>query len=748
MFSTRTVFVRLCCLSALIGLVLTVQMSNPPPSHDAPDQDFINYLSTCAEIDPRQISPQLLSNYRTAIQSLFMGGRLPKVCWMAPGEANDLGWSYQEFKAVNVVHYCFGAEAIMKSSVTQDQALEVMESLIVNENCQVLFPTSFEFIGAIDVLAPLYPDIIFVSPVPVTASFTQPNVRTFAINGYEGMYLMGYLTQQMNTKSDIGGVTSAYIVTELQGAYAYWVGIQDAAAETGTEPKTWHLWFTESFSDVDKAVFATQDLIERFDIDHVSQTVDPYEPQVWLRENGYTGTGTIADMGLFVGETTLGSLHVRWDIAGLNAYSMLVASGGFMWTNPDPFLPCNAWIGGINYGTLSPLVPDEVVERVIAKYAFFQSSPYASYSIWCGANVEPLLQPGQSLDENGCMSFDQIFSISIVHPGIDHLGAYVIDLNEVTLSEGIQIVEGVLLGLSILILGVWSIVFFIYKNTTLMKLSSFKMTMISLLGCLISLIGLSLYIPDANDVLCRGAIIMYAIGFYTLYSALASRIYGFMLIKKAINNMYRAEVGFFRVAWLGMVLWIIGITFTTAWAIVNSDSSIVIDWLSSTELDKYEYRHICHITDQGQILLGLMFAYGIFLAVSVLLVHYALSTKWIAQAKIDSQRFSMVSWMVIVTASVALVLSLALDNNQSTLEVILFFCPWLSIISIILFYYGPNVWTLLRHGDITDKAMQRTTSAGTNRSNTSTSKGSTPRTTAERGTSSGTLVREESDVPV
>ena len=281
-----------------------------------------------------------------------------------------------------------------------------------------------------------------------------------------------------------------------------------------------------------------------------------------------------------------------------------------------------------------------------------------------------------------------------------------------------------------------------------MRLSLFKMTMVSLLGCLLALIGLVLYIPDAEDNLCRGAVVVYALGFYLVYSALASRIYGFIILKDATNKMKRAEVGFFRVAWLGAILFLIGIILTTVWAAVNWDASITIDWNDSTELDKYQYRQICHLTDDGRILLSLMLAYGLFLAISILLTHYVLSNRWMRQAKTDSQRFSLVSWMVIVAASIGLVITLALDNNQDTLEVILFLCAWLAISSIILCYYGPNVWILLRKGDLEDSAMFRTSSSTVTNSRLASSRSaghsgsSTPRTTAERQGQS-TVVRDE-----
>jgi hypothetical protein len=461
---------------------------------------------------------------------------------------------------------------------------------------------------------------MFVAPVPIPETGILDNVRTFAINGYEAMYIMGYLSQLMDTTHDIGGVTSLHIVTELQGAFAYWAGLQDAADEDGVEPKNWHLWFTDSFSDVDKAVFATQNLVETFGVNHVSQTVDPYEPQVWLRKQGHTGTGVIADMGLFAGEHTIGSQMVRWDIAGLNTYSLLLLNGGTGWGNVPIFLPCNAWIGSITFGTLSSLVPHDVQTRVRTKYAFLQSSPFATFSLWCGDRVLPLLQPNQTLDENGCMNFEQIFSISVVHPGIDYLGTYEIPLEDIILSDGVKIAAGALTGISMLLAIICMIVFTIKRSTQLISLSSYFMTMISLFGCIISLIGVILYIPDPNDGLCRGSAAMYAIGFYITFGSFASKIYGFSMIKKGSDKFKRVNVRFVDVIWVAIVTLILGLAFTI-WYLAINNATTTLTHNDTSELDKYQIRDICNVSDDGTIAIAFMLGYGILLVLVVLLIH-------------------------------------------------------------------------------------------------------------------------------
>lgn len=685
-----------------IGLksgIYAAQLSDPLPANNASDDEFRIYLALCSNTDPNLVSQEVLDNYRLAVQHINNGGIKPKVCWIAPGEAGDLGWSYQEYNAVNVINFCLGVETTIKSSVTFEQSFKVMEDLIVVENCGVLFPISFEFQFAISALAPLYPDTMFVAPVPIPETGVLENVRTFAINGYEATYLMGYLSQLMDTTYDIGGVTSLHIVTEFQGAFTYWAGIQDAASEEGVEPKIWHLWFTDSFSDVDKALFATQDLVERFGVNHVSQTVDPYEPQVWLRENEFTGTGVIADMGLFSGRNTIGSQMVRWDIAGLNTYSMLLANGGSSWGNTPIFVPCNAWTGSITFGTLSSLVPDDIKAKVFQKYAFLQSSPFATFSLWCGDRVLPLLQPGQSLDQNGCMNFDQIFNISVVHPGIDYLGTYEIELTEIKISDGVKITEGVLSGISILFAFICIIVFYIKRNTHIVKTSSLIMTNLNLLGCIISIIGAILYIPDPTDSTCNASVAIYTAGFYITLGSFVAKIYGFVLIKTATNKLQRVTVDLKKIIWVMIVIMIIGMTFVIWWS-VDSSGREKLTSDDTTELSKYEFRYVCEISGDDIIILSLMLAYGLLIVLLVLIIHYILSSNWIPAAKLDSQRMAIVSWMIIVTASIALGISLALENNQDTLEIVLFFCSWLAISSVIMFYHFPKVIMIARYGDL------------------------------------------------
>mmetsp|Transcript_49227 Transcript_49227/g.123759 ORF Transcript_49227/g.123759 Transcript_49227/m.123759 type:complete len:804 (-) Transcript_49227:399-2810(-) len=710
---TRQVYNRpqllLAFLFALLLLgshgVAAVQLSDPLPASNASDEEFLAYLSVCSNTDPRFVSAEVLANYKASVQHLNSGGHFPKPCWVAIGEAGDLGWSFQEFTAMNVLQFCYKADALIRSSVTEEASLETIRSMVVEDNCEILFPISFEFIGATVQLAVEFPNVLFATPVPVDGvSGVLPNVRSFAINGFEITYLLGYLAQLMPSVSEnIGVVSSLRIPTEYQGAFAYWAGVQDASAEQTAEagsevpPRQVHIWFTDSFSDVDRAVGATQDIVERFASNHVSQTVDPYEPQVWLRDAGLSGTGVIADMGLYTGDSTYASQVVRWDVAGLNAYAMALANGdGTSWGDATPiFLPCNAYVGAMTFGTLSSAVPVEVQDKVRDKYALLQSSPYASGFIFCGERTLPLLQPGQSLDQNGCMNFAQIFNISNVVPQMDDLGNYVIPLEVIEKPTAMIVVQSVMAVVGFVLALVTLAVLTTKRHTALVALNTYPVVVLILLSLATAFVGLGLYVPNPEDGFCKASVFVYGLAMFAAMGLFVSKNLRYLLLWLRTRKMKRVELPPYVVLVPFFFLFVVAFALLLAWLLADNPGAQLQTYLDSSELSKYQVRSVCANSNTGEVLLWVIAGYALFILVVCLVVSYMLSRDtlhlWLSEAR---QTYMMCVIMLICVA-IAMVFVALIDNNQSTLEWLVFVFGWVIAFAPLLCYYGVKVWVIL-----------------------------------------------------
>jgi basic membrane lipoprotein Med (substrate-binding protein (PBP1-ABC) superfamily) len=687
------------------GVVSAVQLSDPLPVTGASDAEYLEYLALCSGTDPRFVSAQVLANYKAAVAHLNGGGHLPKPCWVAPGEAGDLGWSFQEYTAVNVLQFCFKVDAQMRSSVSAEEAVNVMRAMVVEDGCEIMFPMSFEFIGASIELAFEFPEVMFSTPVPVEGvSGVVPNVRSFAINGYEITYLLGYLAQLMPGVSDnIGVVTSQRIVTEFQGAFAYWAGMQDAAAELSAEsaqpvePKKIYLWFINSFSDIDRALGATQDIVETYSANHISQTVDPYEPQVWLREAGLSGTGVIADMGLYAGDHTLASQVVRWDVAGLNAYALALVNGqGLAWGEATlPFLPCNAWIGAMSFGTLSPRVPAQVQEKVRAKYALLQSSPFASGFIFCGERTLPLLQPGQTLGPSGCMSFEQIFNISRVYPDIEDLGDYEIPLDVVEKPTSMLVVQSIMAAFGFVFALVTLIVLTTQRHTALVALNSYPVVVAILLSLAVAFVGLGLYVPNPRDGFCMASVFLYTLGMFSAMSFFVSKNLRYLLLWMHTRKMKRVELRVYVVLVPFVIFLTVAVGLLLAWMLADNPGAILQTHLDTTELGKYQVRQVCSSSDTGEVLLWVLAGYGLALLVVCLVVSYLLSRDTLHLWLSESRHTYMMCVIMIICVTMGMVFVALVDNNQSTLEWMVFVFGWVIAISPLICYYGVKMWVIL-----------------------------------------------------
>jgi basic membrane lipoprotein Med (substrate-binding protein (PBP1-ABC) superfamily) len=637
----KLIFVALLALLIVASArsCVGVQLSSPPPDSTAPDSELVSYLASCMNVDPEFVGIDVLVSYRGALARLESGQiASKKACWLAPGEAGDLGWTFEEFNARSAVSNCFKAPTDIVASVTPEEAVPVIAQLIESSGCEVIFAISFEFIGALFHAVPTYPDVLFVAPVPVDELIAFPNFRGYAINGFEGSYLTGFVSQLHAPGDIIGGVWTQRIVTELQTAATAYFGIQDAAAASGQPAKQFELYYINSFDSVDKSVFSTRDLIEERGALHVITSVDRYEPQLEVRSRGLTSTGSIGNMGDYVGPSTLASLWLRWDVACVHTYAMALQHSGDAevgWGETPYPLPCNSWTGAISPGTLSSAISDEHREMVLNAYRALRAHPFASFALWCGERVEPLLQDGEELDENGCMNFGQIFSIDRVHPEIVDLGDYEIELEEVTMNSGMK--AGIYAACSIVAAACLftGAIIILKRNRTAIHYASMPFCMIIVFGGLVSVSGAFLLAANDTKSLCQTWTAVIFMGFFVLASALLAKSWRLWYLMSSAEKLKRVNLDNKTLMIYCSVGLVLGLVMTMLWRFIEAPelrTKRSCDYSPSAEdiefgvlqgdgdclddLEKYEYQEQCHFSTASYAVLVVMsvILYGAVLA--------------------------------------------------------------------------------------------------------------------------------------
>lgn len=681
----------------LCSLILTTNALTMP-ANNASRGEYLTYYSQCATVDPEFVIDDVLDVFIGTIQWLNDDSNNPfSVGWMVPGPANDLGWSYNLYLAAQAQQRCFGVKWYVEDQISEDDVVNAMNRLI-DKDIKLLMATSAEFVGSVGEVALANPDIMFVIPFPVEAYFGIPNIRSVSMNVFETTYLTGYIAEAMTDVNIpyVGAIGAIHLFTEYQNQNAFLFGMQDAAAKLNREPRTMVYWWINTYSSVDKTTFAVKDIANNYDVKIVSQTPDNYDPQLWLRDNGYYGTGATADMGQFLGSTVYASNHVRWDVPGLYIYGLLVAAGTENWGSTPLVLPHSVWLGSLGPGTLSVDTPEDIANDIDNIMKLMQSNQYASGFIWCGERAAKLLPEGEEL-EGGCLSLYQLLSMNKLHPDILDLGDYEIPLEEVTISDGIQIFESVVLTLTFIFNVLLLVVFVIKRNTAIIKLSSVVMSWLCLFGTIISLIGLSLYIPDPDADLCRASFSMYLIGYFIIYGAFSGKIYGFGLMYRSSSKLKQRTINWITVMPVVIPTIVIGFAFVIWWLADDNIGTTTLTQEDTTELDKYEFRKICDLSDNGTIAIGMAFGYGLLINIVTLICNHIVGRNFLAALRADTRSMIITSWCTLVCGSIGLTLTLSLSDDQDTLEIMLFFLAWLTILSVLLLYYGPKLWVIFRN---------------------------------------------------
>mmetsp|Transcript_25332 Transcript_25332/g.63532 ORF Transcript_25332/g.63532 Transcript_25332/m.63532 type:complete len:748 (+) Transcript_25332:33-2276(+) len=692
----------LVLLAMLLFKVSAVHANTVPPSGSSRNT-FLTFYRQCARVDDEKVVDEVLDLFIALLgvveQKTAQGEPLPTIGWLSPSDASDLGWSYNSALGWQALQRCVGVKWFPETNVHEEDAPDAMRRL-VDKGVSLIFATSAEFVGGVPQVALAHPEVSFLIPFPVEDFFTIPNIRAVNMNVWEASYLNGYIAEWMTPDhvSEIGQMGSVHFFTEYQNHNGFEFGRMDAARDMNREPRRMVYWWLNSYSDADKATFAAQDLVQNHDIQLVAQTVDRYESQRWLRDNGYNGMGATADMGQFLGSTVYASDFVRWDVPALYVFGLFMVNGdGKAWGAATPLvLPHSVWLGSLGYGTLSVDVPDEVRSRVDAIVDLMKTSPFASSFVFCGDRVALLLDDPADLDPvTKCLNATQMLTMNKLYPTIEDLGDFEIPLTEDTLGTGsmvamiIIIVAGMLWVLFCLAMAI------VKRNTATIRLQSDKLTWAVLVCSLVAQVGLLLAVFTPATWLCITAVVLYAGGVLFMLGVYATKTYGFY--KLFTNRDVAHKVMLRSIIWPFVVVALLATTLIVLYAAVNNNGATTLTWLDSGELDQFHTRSVCDVDSVATIvLLSCMAGLCGLVSIVVAWICFRLGGKARIYSVYRSEaRFGMLACgCTLFFLGIAVALVLTITDFDARLWVLVL-CGFMINIGNVLIFYAPKMYTLV-----------------------------------------------------
>ncbi len=184
----------------------------------------------------------------------FAKGKRLKAGFIYVGPVGDYGWSHahdegRKFAAKQLPWL----DTVYIESVTEADAPRIIDRLVQQEKCDVIFTTSFGYMDATIAAGKKYPNTIFMH---CSGFKRSKNVGTYFGDLYQMYYLNGLMAGAL-TKTDKAGYVAAYPIPELvRHINAYALGIKAVNPKATVDVRWTYAWYGP-----DKAKEAAESLI-------------------------------------------------------------------------------------------------------------------------------------------------------------------------------------------------------------------------------------------------------------------------------------------------------------------------------------------------------------------------------------------------------------------------------------------------------------------------------------------------------
>ena len=177
-----------------------------------------------------------------------------KAGWIYVGPIGDYGWTHAHDQGRKIVDEKYDwLETIYQENVSEADCPRIIDRMITEENCDVVFTTSFGFMDATIEAGEKYPDKMFFH---CSGYKRRANVGTYFAEFYQLYYLNGLMAGALTKTNKVGYVAAHPIPEVIRHINAFAIGVK----EVNPDAKVYVVWIHEWY-DPTKAREAAEALI-------------------------------------------------------------------------------------------------------------------------------------------------------------------------------------------------------------------------------------------------------------------------------------------------------------------------------------------------------------------------------------------------------------------------------------------------------------------------------------------------------
>ncbi|WP_321493429.1 BMP family ABC transporter substrate-binding protein [uncultured Desulfobacter sp.] len=201
---------------------------------------FALIFAGCGEQDKQEQAPKAPENAAQSQEPAAIEKKL-KAGFIYVGPVGDYGWSHAHDLGKKYVESLYPwLETVVVESVAESDALRIIDRLVQQQHCDVIFTTSFGYMDDTVKAAEKYPGTKFVH---CSGFKRSANMGTYFGDLYQMYYLNGLMAGAL-TKSNKLGYVAAYPIPELiRHIDAYALGAKAANPNATVDVKWIYAWY-------------------------------------------------------------------------------------------------------------------------------------------------------------------------------------------------------------------------------------------------------------------------------------------------------------------------------------------------------------------------------------------------------------------------------------------------------------------------------------------------------------------------
>ena len=164
-----------------------------------------------------------------------------KACFIYVGPVGDYGWTHAHDQGRLYVEGQFDwLETAYAESVAEAEVERFIDRFVVEEECDVVFTTSFGFMDGTLAAAEKYPDKLFFH---CSGYKRAPNMGTYMADFYQLYYLNGLMAGALTKSGKIGYVGAHPIPEVVRHINAFTIGAREANPEATVDVRWLFEWY-------------------------------------------------------------------------------------------------------------------------------------------------------------------------------------------------------------------------------------------------------------------------------------------------------------------------------------------------------------------------------------------------------------------------------------------------------------------------------------------------------------------------